>query len=222
MRIDFIKTPGYLVTLTYPQEWPESSTANYGALKQFWHGLSAFFGDELLGLLWRKEYQRRGAPHFHCLLMVKTPAPLHLVRSYVRREWTLIVGEYLTKGRYVRTRVDELKIDQHKGAGALYHYLSSYVAKTEQGKLVDKETGEILPTGRMWGVLGEIPFVEGFHVEMMLKDCKTFCRRIRRWGRQRKYLAGFTIERGWTLIFCPEAVARQLVRGLGEQAPDTS
>lgn len=76
-------TPRYLLTLTYPDAWPSARQAK-AHLKTFCQRLErvAEAAGRRLAVVWRLEFQQRGAPHFHLLIFAPDglPAPA-LVRA---------------------------------------------------------------------------------------------------------------------------------------------
>lgn len=124
------------VTLTYPGSWPSAW--------QRWKRDIDALGKRLLrqypgcAFVWRLEYQKRGAPHFH-LILFGVPFVPH---SWLAAAWYEIVGSgderHLQAGTEIR-RVRRFR--------SVIGYASKYLAKVEGGD--DARTD-----GRVWGVVG--------------------------------------------------------------------
>lgn len=111
-----------------------------------------------LSLVWRLEFQKRGAPHMHCVLY---NAPW-IDRSWLVAAWSEVVEE-------PKPVVDIRRV---KTGRQLISYVSKYVAKVGDASLLDigtKNAGSknFLPgmkdnCGRLWGVWNAdcLPFAE--------------------------------------------------------------
>lgn len=213
-KVDYARYCGHFITLTYPQTFPEDPASWYESLKHFVRRLREDFADRFVCVIHRKEFQRRGAPHYHCLLLLNREVPVSLMRAYVRRWWTFEVGEFLTTDTPVWTHVDRLRLEERKGLEALLRYVSGYLAKAEQAKRVNRETGEVLPTGRMWGCFGELPIEAGRIFELVDDQVVVWCRRVRRLFRGSRWLGKCNV--GWSsyLVFGEPGRFLSLLRGL--------
>lgn len=122
------------VTLTYPKEYPSDKEAKEHLdtlgkrLKRIW---------PTVALVWRIEKQKRGAPHFHLVILGVSFLP----KEWLAGAWYAIVGSGDEKHLYAGTQVQRVR-----RFGQLIAYASKYLAK------VDKETD--YPDGRQWGVIG--------------------------------------------------------------------
>lgn len=124
------------VTLTYPGSWP-------GAWQRWKRDIDAL-GKRLkrqypgVSFVWRLEYQRRGAPHFH-LLLFGVPFIPH---DWLARAWYAVVDsgdpKHLLAGVEVR-RVKRFR--------SVIGYASKYLAKVK-----DEDSGRT--DGRVWGIVG--------------------------------------------------------------------
>lgn len=81
-----------MITLTYPSDWeglvPTASHAK-NHLHQFRKRFERRFGRPFFAM-WKAEFQRRGAVHFH--LFTASPAPIVEFRAWVANAWTEIVN----------------------------------------------------------------------------------------------------------------------------------
>lgn len=132
-----VRRNALFVTLTYPSQWPDDwakwkrhlDTFVKRVLRRWPRG----------AMIWRLEFQKRGAPHFH-LVVFGVPFVPH---RWVARAWFEIVDsgqpEHLEAGTEVR-RCRNDKMAQY--------YISKYVGKED-----DSEQGKNC-CGRVWGVRG--------------------------------------------------------------------
>lgn len=126
------------VTLTYPGEWP--------ADPQEWKKHLDTFGKRLLRrypaacAIWKLEPQKRGAPHFH-LIVLNVP---HVDKHWLAHAWYEIVDSGDVRHLRAGTRVESIRT--WRGCMA---YASKYTAKVIE---------ELPPgwerVGRMWGIIG--------------------------------------------------------------------
>jgi hypothetical protein len=101
-----------------------------------------------LSVVWRLEFQKRGAPHLHCVLF---NAPW-VDRTWIVASWGELVGQ-------VNPVVDIRRV---KSSRQLVSYVSKYVAKIGDSSLLDigtKNAGDFgrwngmeTSVGRIWGV----------------------------------------------------------------------
>lgn len=124
------------VTLTYPSAYPGTWAIWKRHLDSWLKRLRRRLPDS--GAVWKLEPQKRGAPHFH-LLLVGTP---FLARDWLSRSWYEVV-----KSRDVRHLAAGTQVQiahSHRGVVA---YAAKYVAKHEKLP-VEWQDG----VGRWWGV----------------------------------------------------------------------
>lgn len=127
------------ITLTYPGDFEDSPTRWKKDLDTFCQSLTTCFPDAFL--LWRMEYQSRGAPHFH--LMVYNVQ--WLVLEDWRAEWQGIVGNWPAGAT---TQGFDIRRCKHWGQSE--KYLAKYLAKKGEGPTLANRR----PAGRHWGVRG--------------------------------------------------------------------
>ncbi len=90
-------------------------------------------------MVWRLEFQRRGAPHFHLLAFVDaTPSELH---EFVSRSWYEACGEISPE--HLRAGTNVQKVKSWRGMMA---YAAKYMGKLEQ------VSPGVESPGRFWGV----------------------------------------------------------------------
>lgn len=110
-----------------------------------------------LAIIWRLEYQKRGAPHVHCIIY---NAPF-IDKKWIQEAWGEIIGQ-----ERPFTRIESIRSYKH-----LMAYASKYAAKVDdrgfisstyltEGVGVNEYGGET--AGRVWGVFNRVclPFAE--------------------------------------------------------------
>jgi hypothetical protein len=131
-------------TLTYGQLWPSEEIA-YKHLKAFVRRVNARF--PRAGVVWRKEYQKRGAIHFHLIIFNVS----YIDKNAIASAWAEIIGnEYCDNSgdgppRPPFTRIEKL---QNKKKAMLY--CAKYVAKVPAAGGFNNQPYQHV--GRHWGV----------------------------------------------------------------------
>ena len=133
------------VTLTYPAEFPADPAVCAGHLRAFRARMHRKYGK--FAAVWRKEYQRRGAPHYHLLLMLNVP-PTQL-RSEISRAWYEVVAS--GDERHLRAGTQVVQAKSWRGARG---YAAKYMGKLEtlQPSTATPPFQGLKHTGRLWGV----------------------------------------------------------------------
>lgn len=135
-RLDKSKMP-YFITLTYPSSYPSSREAK-GDLKAFAKRLVRLA--PTAGLIWKMEYQERGAPHFHLLVWGLDRFSLTFLRKWVSRAWFEVVGS--GDERHLKAGTNVQRVRSWRG---VMFYASKYMGK--EVEVADDEPG------RFWGML---------------------------------------------------------------------
>lgn len=188
---------GYL-----PVDWAAEDVPRWHEqAKAFRRRLEWRYGDRLLAVLWKREFQHRGAPHYHLVIFFREGAAPEVgeLQCWVARSWTEVAEpgnmDHLAHGsdvRAVRGRGSSVR--------ALMRYLGKYMAKAVNG-CVDPN-GELLPIGRCWGVWGDLPAEVVAVIRYAWAEQVQLVRRLRRWGRESRYLSGLTAGRnGWRVWY---------------------
>lgn len=136
LNTEKIKLP-YFITLTYPKEYPRdkgSWTEHFN--RRFRRRFERKYGQ--VPIIWRKEFQKRGAPHFH--LLVFLDAPVGELREFVSRAW------YESCGRICP---EHLKAGTQVSAARTWRRVMGYASKY-MGKVEVLSPGVESP-GRFWG-----------------------------------------------------------------------
>lgn len=139
-------TPPLFVGLTYPGDhWPEDPAQWAQDLENFYARLCRSRAWANIAMMWRKEPQKRGAPHFHCFIFGLKFLPW----QWVGATW----AEITTGNPKTCCRVEKLR----SWRGAMF-YASKYMAKRADdgaGATFTTATGTPLTeVGRHWGVMG--------------------------------------------------------------------
>lgn len=173
-------TPPVMVTLTLPGDWlavmPDAETA----ARKFdnWTRLYRKRWGMPLRAIWKREFQRRGAPHWH-LWMVPPTANLPEFRLWLSKSWTGVLGlvpppgcvgklpQQCSCSEYCRSLGAGTGVDMAEGMRArdpkrlaLYFLKESLggEGKAYQNKAPSEWAGQSV--GRFWGVRGIADAVE--------------------------------------------------------------
>lgn len=145
----------YFVHLTYhdfPNDWHEWKRH----LKNFLARLKRRFPS--VGVMWKLELQRRGAPHYH-MIVSSSGVRLLRFRQWVAAAWSAIAHQQSQfQGKYA-TRVDTIFSRAHA-----LSYASKYCAKLSEMSVDDD--GVLCPPpqmGRIWGFFGAVDRSEVLH-----------------------------------------------------------
>jgi hypothetical protein len=177
------------------------------------------FGPEWV---WVLEAQRRGAPHFHILILwQRTPHPLQF-RQWVAHVWHRIADPTSEAHARAGTRVDRIAWGDRAAIRRLQTYLLKYLGKDDQKRFIDRETGEILPSGRMWGKTLTERNTRETTVDLTGDELAQLCRRIRRWGASSGFCKRFGKQFHAGIVLGDGAQLAQLLRGLAtDSSPPT-
>lgn len=156
------------VTLTYPNEFPtDYKEYKYHVHKFLVYLFRAFPGS---GVIWKLEFQSRGAAHFHLLVY---GVAHDLLAAWVPIAWYKIAGG--SDERHLLFHQGKLK-NQHcvtlvRSWRGVKSYASKYMAKMDD--TTDK-------TGRFWGVRGDVPFSRLLAMRIDIRTALEFRRAFRR------------------------------------------
>jgi hypothetical protein len=209
------------ITLTYPGQpsarwpdvWPRDHVQWQAHLRAFRERMAR--RGWLEWCLWRKEFQRRGAPHFHLVGLSPTPildgAGKDWERDpigWVARSWFEIVGSGQMDHLNAGTQLVSLYV------GHLDNYLTGEISKAYQAGV-----GTPGGTGRVWGEWGKLPPALEWSTKFKIgeRDHVLFMRRLRQWAHSRRwrdrpqYAEKLTVHwQGWLAQDAP----LELIRGL--------
>lgn len=128
-----------MVTLTYPADFPADGAKTKAHLKEFRRRFEKRFGK--MRALWRLEFQKRGAPHYHILYFDCGFLPIPEVSAL----WHTIV-----KSRdlnHLLAGVDIKRIHEGSNRRIIMAYVSKYIAKEDKNNGNKSFEG----FGRWWG-----------------------------------------------------------------------
>jgi hypothetical protein len=129
-----------VVTLTYPGEFPDPD--DFKIYKKHLHTCEMALvrkWPECSGI-WKLEFQKRGAAHYHLIVCGLGDLELETVRTWFRETWYRIAHNGDKHGGIAGTQVDRIK-----SVGGALCYLAKYLSKGDQTR-----PGNF--TGRYWGV----------------------------------------------------------------------
>ena len=127
------------VTLTYPAVFPEDGRTVKEHLRRFRARIEKKFGN--LRIVWRMEYQKRGAPHFHLIIL---DAPF-ICRWWLSKAW---VDSNDTKSWLNFRFGSNIKGIANKGdSKKVINYVCKYAGKEEEHERDDTNSW----CGRFWG-----------------------------------------------------------------------
>lgn len=177
-----VERPG-MVTLTYPGNWeelaPDGPTVK-GHLQAFFKRYARAWGESWSGI-WKLEFQRRGAPHFHLFMTVphgragqdradgqrEAVGDGLVFRAWLSKVWADVVGaegEDRVKHEAAGTGVDLKEGDRARDPKRLAQYFAkhgSYAAKEYQHRVPELWERSGLTIGRFWGYRGLHPVKAG-------------------------------------------------------------
>lgn len=182
------KRPGAMITLTYPKTWEDVAPTAQQAkrhLRLFTQRYRRAFGENLVGL-WKQEWQRRGACHFHIFCV----PPIDVAfTKWVSETWNEIVSP--SNPQENRDHLEYgASVDYNKGLRSKdAKQVSVYFTKHGSANFGNKEYQNRPPSlwiehgsiGRMWGYWGLTPRI--YKVEVSQSDALFVARTLRRWSR---------------------------------------
>ena len=125
------------VTLTYPNEWDDDGRAWKEDLARFYIRFKRAYGD--VPVVWKLEFQQRGAPHFHLLIYFSDATGYTAqFKQWVSLNWYECVRSGDQLHLLAGTRVEPVR-----SVRGVQFYCAKYMAKT-----VDIKKN----VGRFWGV----------------------------------------------------------------------
>lgn len=195
------------ITLTYPKSWQlvaPTASASKTHLQSLRKRFERTYGRPLFGI-WKMEFQRRGAPHYHIL----APIPLgREFREWLSVNWTEVVNHPDPKERE-KHLLAGTGVDKAKGLNAsTAHRISYYFSKHASPNIGAKEYQNTPPqewvdsgsVGRYWGYWGLKIAVSW--VEVSQENALFMARTLRRWQRAHRKIVKRTVWRVNTKTGC--------------------
>lgn len=192
------KTPPAFITLTYPERFPEDIGIVKAHLRAFLKRLRR--KTSCKSVVWRLEWQRRGAPHFHILAFGEVPSTLSV---WLSRQWFEIVGS--GDVNHFRYGCD---LRQPHAWEQVTGYLAKYMSKVE-------DEGSLHPAnhGRVWGIEGGKHLqIEGISFLLSVAEGVRIKRIMRKFAKHR--MAGSDPYTSYT-CFLGEDTMRHLISWQG-------
>lgn len=140
----------WFVTLTYPGQWPADPRRWKRDLDTLGKRIRRAWGP--LPAIWKLEAQKRGAPHFHLIVLVspeKAYDGLNECRNWLSQAWYEIVGSGDERHLRAGTQIEPIRTWQ-----GVCSYAAKYLGKITDfihESLVTPD-GEPISIGRFWGV----------------------------------------------------------------------
>lgn len=135
------------VTLTYHEQYP----TDFEEFKYHLHKLFANLHNKFpaFGAIWKLEFQKRGAPHYHLLVWGVSVEDL---KGYIPVIWNKIAGyestEHLAWHNGELGHGNKHCVQEINSWNGVTSYAAKYFSKVD----------ETLRSGRIWGVRGHVPF----------------------------------------------------------------
>jgi hypothetical protein len=148
-RLDQKITEAKFITLTYPARFPDGKVAKDHQRALLERMRRAY---PQASCIWRLEYQKRGAPHFHQLWFNLPYVDFEKLRTM----WSEIISDY------VDDQLPFVRIERVRSRRGIMFYVGKYVAKMPDEPVDDGSDGEseqslfnpvpYLHAGRWWGI----------------------------------------------------------------------
>ena len=195
-----------MVTLTYPGDWEVVAPRGQDAKRHLDNWRKRFEREwgEKLNFIWKLEFQRRGAPHFHLWMAPPTSAGKSglMFRQWCSQTWADVVDHPDLAQRRLHelagTAVDTLEGIRACDPKRLAIYFTKHSSPNANG---DKEYQHIVPTawrgsgkgpGRFWGVAALKKVTAT--VEIDQSDYIRARRVVRRWSRNQAAYSDLTVR----------------------------
>lgn len=214
---DWLQSDGALamVTLTLPDRWlelaPDGETFKK-LLRKFEHRWRRAIGP--WRLLWKLEFQRRGAPHWHALMRVPALVGRQTFEEWLSKTWADVVGASKVVDRWdAKTDKGSSEYSRHLAAGTgvdfsgkdfsdprrISLYFLGHSSKTSDGKEYQHRVPEEWQKpgkgpGRFWGNPGLKSATR--EIELTERDAVGAARILRKVKRGRAWTTSVLRERG--------------------------
>ena len=127
------------MTLTYPEEFPINPRVYKANLKEFHRKFEVEYPG--VQAIWRLEFQKRGAPHYHLMILDWRPGD----DGEVEWMWKCTCHTWDMAHELLGVNY-ELIVDGNQQS-LIAHYLAKYIAKVDQTEVKNA----IVKCGRWWG-----------------------------------------------------------------------
>jgi len=212
--VDWLAEPGHpdMVTLTYPRQYPRDGRICQAHLRAFTERHRRKWGDARFA--WKREYQRRGAPHFHLYIFRPSGVGIDAYRAWVARAWFEVVGSGDARHLRAGTAVDQQFCSKVRSSRMIAWYFAKHNIKGDHSKAYQNDApDDAHHIGRYWGIVGierkvsTFPISHDLAVEVM--------RTLRRY-RRAQTAGGRKINVGarrhaWALVHVPALLVGQVL-----------
>lgn len=155
------------MTLTYAKHYSEEYQDYKQDLNNLWVRMRRKFPN--VGMIWKLEFQKRGAPHYHCLVW---GVDVEQLRQYIPLWWLELAGH--GDVNHIMFHMGLLPGSEHcVQAVKSWNGVKSYASK-----YLSKGVGSACRSGRFWGVCGAVPFAELLEFPMTYAQALEFKRDI--------------------------------------------
>jgi hypothetical protein len=206
---EMLKFLPLFLTLTYGRVFPTDGETIKRHIDNFGKAFRRQYPEACF--IWKVEPQKRGAPHFHLLV---------LNQGYVSHKWVAATWNRIVAGDAAHLKAGT-EVRRVRSWGGVISYAAKYIGKTS-------DTAELTGIGRHWGIIGreKLPveletFIasldDGYRLRRAMsryRDSQTRGKPHRkRWsprGPGQRYAGAF--------CFMPDSEARRLVAGVARSA----
>lgn len=187
------------ITLTYPSVFPADINESKAHLEAFTKRLIRRY--PRAAVVWKLEYQKRGAPHYHLLVFNVPFIPF----AFVSSAWYDCVASGQPEHLAAGTRVERIR----SWRGVLY-YASKYLGKTGYQPAACRP-------GRFWGIINR-KFLPRRVLVLALgwRTWYSLRRALWRYARRQQILTGAKSMFIGCSLFLPATVAMSLISSLAE------
>jgi len=165
------ESPKVMITLTYPAKWKKNPREWKKHLHNFRREFERYFPEGWV--VWKLEFQKRGAPHFHLLADFRRDISFFCLKTWVSYVWYRIVGSGDEDHLKAGTNIEFL--DSKKKVRI---YVSKYVNKED---CLKDNNGDPMPVGRWWGKFGKLPRQWKLYCELDYSEFVMVRRIAKRW-----------------------------------------
>jgi len=194
----YLKT-AFFYTLTYSDKWSKNPLDWKKDLVSFFKRVQYVFPS--VGFVWRLEFQKRGAPHFHVVAHLGgAKCSVSFMRQFIKKSWAGVISKNESKADDVRGLY---------GVGlAVAVYVSKYCGKNDSQNLR-------VPSGRCWGFWGrKFPAQRVQTWFVTLSDFRIFVRRVRRFCKKTSPFLRRVRENFRGRLYLPPEILYKLLSGL--------